>query len=337
MTRWFAALRRTPICTEAPVVSVRTLLLAIAFATVVLPGQPGHAQTAPASETPVPATGEPPPNGSDGEAGTPAEIGPGTASGPPPLGNEAPPPDGGPPGGPAPEGGLAATAASPRASTATFPTSGVDATADAPYLYMGLGLGLLFLVGLGFVWSRGQRTDPLEVPEGVVRLSQPSFLAPALPSLSDGLQVWSVDPESHGDLLTDLLSTLADAHRVLVVSPSGLPLPPVAGGPVYRVDGLRPAHLQDPLDALLDDGGRWPVVLLALPADQLGSLAHFADVLPAGVGGIGLVSGAHDLPFPVIEAETTEQGWRLSRGQAGVEVHRTHDGRLVPRMCGTDA
>jgi hypothetical protein len=195
---------------------------------------------------------------------------------------------------------------------------------------MGLGGGLLCLVGLGFLWSRGQQSDLVEdIPDGVVRLSEGPFLVPSFPSLSDGVQVWTVPSEDYDALLADLLTTMADAHRVLVVSPSDVVLPKVSGGPVYRVDGMRPVHLENPIDTLVDDGGRWPCLLFAVSGALASALPDFADILPAGVGGVALLSESADLPFPQIAAERTEQGWNLSLGALSRGVTRTRDGRLI--------
>jgi len=260
--------------------------------------------------------------------GPPKTVGPGTASGPPPLGNEASLPEGEVDGRPAPSQGT--TPDNPRPSTATFPIGGSDLAGEEAYLYMGLGVGLLFLVGLGFLWSRGQQSDLVEdIPDGVIRLSEGPFLAPSLPSLSDGLQVWTVSPDDHAALLADLLTTLADSHRVLVVSPSDVVLPQVAGGPVYRVDGMRPVHLENPVDTLVDDGGRWPCLLFAVSGSLAAALPDFADSLPAGVGGVALLSESVDLPFPQVAVERTEHGWTLSLGALSRGVTRTRDGRLV--------
>lgn len=334
MMRWVGCLSMSAVYARPPVRSVKRPLFFALLALVSLWSAGVLAQEPPPAEPSAPVSAEGQPVGAEAGGQAPQVVGPGTASGPPPLGNEAPP-DGAPsPGGPGsgdapPAVGLANTPDAPRPSTATFPSGGAALDDDEPYLYMGLGLGLLFLVGLGFVWSRGRAPAGLNLPEGVVRVAEPALIAPPVPSLSDGLHAWTVETDHHDALLTDLLTTLADAHRVLVVAPAEVTLPRVAGGPVFRVDGLRPVHIEEPAEVMADDGGRTPVVLLVLPPDQAGALAGFADALPPGVGGVGLCTHAPEVALPIVQATATDGGWSLSRGDHAVSVIRTSDGRLV--------
>jgi hypothetical protein len=297
---------------------MRSLLVALVCACAFASAD-ARAQDPPSAEPPAPE----PSAGDNGGEGTPQAVGPGTASGPPPLGNE--------PGVDAPVEGLANTAAAPRPTTATFPTGGTDASSDEPYLYLGLGLGLLVLVGVALVWRRGggAAPEPDTLPDGVQRLPSPPLLGAPLPSLSDGLQVWSVDAEHEAALTTDLLATLADACRLLVVAPSDRAVPHVAGGPVYRVTGQRPVHLEDPIDILATDGGRPPAVVLLLPPDRLEALPEYADALPAGTGGVALTTTATATAFPVVDFSPTPHGWIAQRGADTLQLRRLADGRLV--------
>jgi len=316
----------------------RTLSAAL-FGACCLVGSLAHAQDPPSAEppsAPPPAEGpaaDAPEAPTGGAAPGPEGGGPGTATGPPPLGNEAG--VDGPPAEDAPASGVATTTANPRPSTATFPTGGTDLGAEEPYLYMGLGVGLFLLVGLALLWNRGQSPGEPELPDGVMRLAEVPLIGAPLPSLTDGIQTWTVPADQQDDLVAVVLATLADAHRVLVVAPSSVALPAVAGGPVYRVDGMRPVHLEDPIDTLVEDGGRTPCVLFLLPTDQTAALSEYADALPPGVGGVAILTASTHLPFPAVAASSTPEGWSLQRGDHTLHVIRAPDGRLIPRLDGT--
>ncbi len=309
------------------------ILLAVLLSVCWMSGGPASAQEPPPSDAPA-APAAPAAAEEIGSEGVPVgsdleQARSGRASGPPPLGNEAGMEE-------AIANGVVSEGGSPRPSTATFPTAASNSLQQETYLYIGLGVGLLALLGIGWLWSRrgGSLDDAL--PDTVQRLPEPAFIGRPMPSLSDGVQVWVVDAEHEELLLEDLLATLADAHRVLVVAASDRDLPNVAGGPVYRVQGLRPMHLEDPLDHLDQDGGRAPAVLWVLPVDRLSTLEEYADRLPPGVGGVVLVTESSDspesvdVPFPRITMEAQGDGWRARRGARVGGLRRTHDGRLAP-------
>lgn len=277
------------------------------------------AQDAPADAPPSDA----PAAGSADEAGTasPASLpdpSMGTASGPPPLGDQSvgdtPGPDG--------------KAPTPRQSTATFPSG--ESSGDGASLYFGIGAGLFLLLGLVWVWSRSRSVTDAPLPTALTRLPEPPLVAPPLSSLSDGLQQWTVEPDATAALLGDLLATLAHRHRVLVVCSSDTGLPRVAGGPVFRVDGLRPAHLEEPVYQMEEDGGRPVAVLILPPPGTEASIAEFADVLPPQVGGVVLSAPDVELPLPTVTATRVgDDGWELRAAAGSVHVHRTPRGRLA--------
>ena len=251
--------------------------------------------------------------------------GPGDASGPPPLGDVA--------GGGVPAAGVANADPVPRQSTVNFPSSNDTDDGGGAYLYVALGSGVLVVLGVGLLW--GRRNEELdELPDFVQRLPEPPFIGAPLPSLTDGVQVWHVAAADEALLLKDLLTTLADAHRVLVVAPGSRELPHVAGGPVYRVQGTRPVHLEEPIDLLDQDGGRAVTALWLLSNAQWATMQAFADLLPAGVGGVLLTAeapSAEQLPFPVVTFTARDGGWAAECQGASLMVARAPDGRLVSR------
>lgn len=260
----------------------------------------------------------------DGAAGqNEPSPGPGDASGPPPLGDVA--------GGGVPASGFANADPAPRADTVNFPSSNETGDGGGAYLYVGLGVGVLVLLGVGLLWGR-QGEDSDDLPDFVQRLPEPPLIGAPLPPLSDGVQVWHVDAADEALLLRDLLTTLADAHRVLVVASGSRDLPHVAGGPVYRVQGTRPVHLEEPIDMLDQDGGRTVAALWLLSNAQWATMQAFADLLPAGVGGVLLTAeppSAEQLPFPVVTFTARDGGWMAECQGSSLVVVRAPDGRLV--------
>ncbi len=186
---------------------------------------------------------------------------------------------------------------------------------------MALGAALFLLFGVGWLRTQGSRDDAQPLPSAVTRLPEPPFVSSPLPTLSDGLQLWLSDEDVQPDLIAAVLATLARHHRVLVVCSADVDLPRVAGGPVFRIDGLRPTHLEEPAHLMEEDGGRAVAVLVLAPAGTESAAAEFADVLPAQVGGVVLTAADVDLPLPTVEVRrTSSSGWALSCARGSVTV-----------------
>mgnify|MGYP006979900324 CR=1 FL=1 len=300
-----------------------TALSALLLATTLLSSPPSLAQGGPPPlPNPTTSPGEPPPPG----------------DGPPPTegGSAAPPPTGAE-GAPTPDdpGPSAGGTPSPLPSAPPVTTGRTSRDSGGAGLYLGVGAALFLLLGVVWVWSRGREEVDAPLPTALTRLPEPPLLGAPLPSLSDGLQVWTVEDADKNDLLADVLSTLARSHRVLVVCASHIQLPRVAGGPVFRVDGMRPAHLEDPVHLLDEDGGRPVCVLLVPPAGTEAAVPEFADVLPPQVGGVVLSSAAAAIPLPQVKITRTDHGWTLSNDAGSLTVSRDAGGCLT--HAGTSA
>jgi len=195
---------------------------------------------------------------------------------------------------------------------------------------MALGAALFLLFGVAWLRSRGSRDDTLPLPSAVTRLPEPPFVTSPLPTLSDGLQLWLADEAVQPDLVAAVLATLARHHRVLVVCSTDAELPRVAGGPVFRIDGLRPVHLEEPAQLMDEDGGRAVAVLILAPAGTESAAADFADVLPPQMGGVVLTAADVDLPLPTVEVRrTAPTGWTLSCVGGSVTVAPDARGALA--------
>ncbi len=263
-----------------------------------------------------PASG-PPPAGDGAAPPTGPSPGPGTATGPPPLGNVA-------------AGEAAGGTTELRQSTATFPGKGNSSSGnDDAALFLSLGGGTFLLLGLFWLWSRGRNSAPAAIPSSLSRMPEPPFISAPIPPLSDGLQIWNVPPDDRAALLPDLLATLADRHRVLFVGAADVDVPRVAGGPVFRVGGNRPQHLEDPVHTLHEDGGRPVTVLLVIDDPTEALLTEFADVLPVHVGGVVIVSQAVEAPMPQCAVASTADGtWSITHREQSVAARRNPQGGL---------
>jgi hypothetical protein len=297
----------------------------------VTPPSPG-APTAPAPGAPVGAPRTEPGAGTldtppvDGAAAAPIE------------GMPAPIGDGAQPGGPVTDGG-------PQQVGAGVPTTGKNVAA-APFgeeeaapdaglgglLWVGGGGALIALAVGVALWGRGRGEAAPAGPVATAARSalrpapEPGLLHPALPSPSDGLAAWVAPAAVHDALTAALLDALADRRRVLVVAPVARSLPLVQGGPVYRVEGLRPAQLAAAASALRAGGAeRVCVLILGVEAAEI---AAFADALPGGCGGVALLAAAPSGGLPVVEVQVGAGGaLRLAVGSGAVAA-RLVGGRL---------
>jgi hypothetical protein len=162
-------------------------------------------------------------------------------------------------------------------------------------LYIGLGLGVLLLVGVAWLWLRSRPADEAARPSGLTVVAEPGLLGPGTPSLSDGLQLWLVSAEDAAAVVKPLLATLARHHRVLVVAPGEMSVPSVYGGPVFRSSNLRPSRVGDAAESLLATGGNVAVLLTGTGGDAA-SIKDYADLLPTGVGAVCVVQSDPGVP-----------------------------------------
>ena len=165
-------------------------------------------------------------------------------------------------------GGLGSTATPGQASgppVSGAHTSGPVSTAGSDTeLFVGLGVGLLLLTGLGFLWTRRRGGAGYDVDTCAVRVPEPALLGPGTPSVSDGRSVWVVSEGDGADFLAALVARLARHHRVLVVG--GRP-PPVPRGPVYVMEGR--GGLQGTVRALVRGRGLPLVVVFVGPDEEV--------------------------------------------------------------------
>ncbi|MFN7146521.1 MAG: hypothetical protein ACK4YP_22290 [Myxococcota bacterium] len=203
---------------------------------------------------------------------------------------------------------------------------GPDNKGSAGGLYLGFGVGVLALFGVGWLWVRSRPATGGGLPKGVSLVAEPGLLGAGSPSLSDGLQLWIVGPDDAEAVVRPLLATMARHHRVLVAAPNGKAVPAVFGGPVYRSANLRPAHVGDAAEALQEDGGAVAVLLAGTAADAA-SLKDYADLLPTGVGAVCVVAQDPGVPAlarvtarrdgPVWVVQTPERTFRLAETPDG--------------------
>lgn len=215
-----------------------------------------------------------------------------------------------------------AGAAAPQTANGSAPvTNGAPSgwqpdTDDDGTLFVAFGVGLLALLGAFWMWTRGR---PVGLPAGLQVLPEPAFLAPGLPSLSDGLTAWVVGDQLEA-VLPALLRRLAERHRVILVARAGVEVGAVEGGPVYRMVGLRPSQVGAAAEGAAGLPGQPLCVLLVLDNPDRAALRDFRDLLPPQVGGIVLLRDEVDSPLPRVLLRPSEAGWALEFGEQRVEL-----------------
>lgn len=205
-----------------------------------------------------------------------------------------------------------------------------DATAG-PGLFIGLGLGLVALLGLLWLWVRGRSAGPdLSALRGLETLPEASVLGEAAPPLSEGLQLLVHTADDEPALIRALLTTMARTHRVVVVAPARVEVPSVPGGPVYRGASGRPSEVGAAVDAVLATPGRNVAVLLIGQGGSPDLYRDLADVLPTGAGGFALVSQPVEIELARGEIAASVDGFTLTREGRPWPLRRGSQGQLLP-------
>ena len=240
------------------------------------------------------------------------------------------PPEGGTMGAPgAPGEGMASGTSPARSPNVSFPEpdGGVSAQDDATLYVIG-GVLLLILAAVAFFWFRvpaGEATSdgrprPVVGNDRVHRMPEPGLLGDGTPSLSDGTSIWVVKSDEANAFTKLLLTSMAQHHRVLVVSVSPDDLPLVHGGPVYRMKSPRPTHVADAVHALQSEPGL-PVSILVHAAQMEPALLNdYADLMPGTVGSAIVVHDEYKGPEATVEVTQQPDGWLLSMSGSSSQV-----------------
>jgi hypothetical protein len=203
--------------------------------------------------------------------------------------------------------------------------------AAGPGLFIGLGLGLVALLGLLWLWVRGRSAGPdLSALRGLETLPEASVLGEAAPPLSEGLQLLVHTAEDEPALIRSLLTTMARTHRVVVVAPARVEVPSVPGCPVYRGASGRPSEVGAAVDAVLATPGRNVAVLLIGQGGSADLYRDLADVLPTGAGGFALVSQPVEIELARAEIAASVDGFTLMREGRAWPLRRGAQGQLLP-------
>ena len=255
------------------------------------------------------------------------------------------PPAGGAPGTNAPGAGGAtgsgasgapsASAASPspaRAPNVSFPDSRSSAQDDTTLYLLG-GALVLVLALAAFLWLRtpGSEGASARASRHYTLQPEPGILGSLTPSLSDGLSTWEIAPDQSAEFLSLLLQGVAQHHRVLVVAPGEASLPLTGGGPIYRSREHSAVAVADAAISLMDQPGLPLAVLVWQEEIESTLLSDYATVLTPDVGVVALISrisGDHKMDVHVAQAD---MGWRVRRGDSGVQIDLTEWGvRVTP-------
>ena len=187
---------------------------------------------------------------------------------------------------------------------------------------------LLILAAVAFFWFRvptaegasDGRPRPVLGNDRVHRMPEPGLLGDSTPSLSDGTSIWVVKGSDASAFTQLLLTSMAQHHRVLVVSQSTDNLPLVHGGPVYRMKSPRPTHVADAVHALTSEPGL-PVAILVHAAQMETTLLNdYADLIPGNVGAAIIVHDQYNGPEAVVQVAHENEGWLLNMTGSNAHV-----------------
>ena len=193
---------------------------------------------------------------------------------------------------------------------------------------LGLGLGLAALIALLWWWRQPSGEESGADASGPLPLPEPGLVGSRFPSLSEGLALWSASAADAPRLLGPLLTTIARHHQVALMAPPQLTPPPVHGGPVYRVEGTRPPHLERLVTRLQRRGGRGVAAVIVLDQVDAAELRALADHLPPGVGGVALVVDAPEVALPTVRVSAQGDHFLLE-SKAGQTMARVGPEGLV--------
>lgn len=282
-----------------------------------------------------PLTGTPP----AGNGGTPAtgaglDFPEGTAQGAPPNGDvqgEPPLGHGVEPGSPV-QGSAGSDGISPNTPTNTTTSMSVSKKSAwddwAPFVALAGGLALVAAVG--WMWSRprGPASPSVALPPGVSILPEAGLFGPGTPSLSNGIFMW-ITEGNQADVVAPLVATLATYHRVLFVAAEGYEVPRVHGGPVFHTTNLDADHVADSAEALSGEGGAPVAVVIVNPAATKQELLDYAEVAPAGVGGVVFVDQDADVPLTKLRSTAVGAGWTFRVDAVELSARETAAGFAV--------
>ncbi len=250
--------------------------------------------------------------------------------------------DGGSMGGPtAPGQGPTSSTAPARSPNISFPDAdtGVNAQDDATLYVIG-GVLLLILAAVAFFWFRVPLTDgggesrprPVVGSDRVHRMPEPGLFGDSSPSLSDGTSIWVVPEADAADFMKLLLTSMAQYHRVLVVSVSSDPLPLVHGGPVYKMKSPRPTHVADAVHELQGQIGQPVSILVHAAKMESAVLNDYADLMPGSVGSAIVVHDTYAGPETTVKVSRQGNDWLLDNGGKQISLKFTDWGLSVTEI-----
>jgi len=186
---------------------------------------------------------------------------------------------------------------------------------DKATLFIAFGGGLILLVGIAWVWTLTRRGSAVTLPP---QLAEPGLLGPQTPSLSDGASTWRASADAVPELAWGLAARIARTRRVLVVAPESLSLPPIHGGPCYRLAELDADQIADVVDALNAEGGS-PVAVLLVGEGAEDALDRVGSELPAGAALVLVATAGAQADPRAVSCEKVAGDWHLS-GPDGVSA-----------------
>jgi hypothetical protein len=213
-----------------------------------------------------------------------------------------------------PEAPAAGPMAAPQMNGVAVPVHSADGAGG--FDWMGALALVLALAALGLVLMRRSpavSSKPEAVPEPSslpTRMNEMGILGSGTPSLSDGVSVWT-GPEA---ILGTLLATVARTRSVVVAAPEDRTVPPVAAGPVFRVNSLQPHVIEAAVRSVQAAGGL-SVCVVALPDGDVDDplVASIERGLPDGVGALIFGTSA-SCTKPFVGLEPAAGGVAISVG-----------------------